>query len=568
MRQQLAEIKGLTKENQKEVEMLESRHKEQRARMEKALLMRLAADEKKQAKETEAVASRVSAEREAAVKKMRAEADAFAKQRLAGSKAQQKNTAAAVKQTEHQYAEAAAERARQEKENEKAAAAEDSVSALKLSKKVKAAKKDARRVVWEGAEERQASIEQLEIKLFEMREAHGQEVRDYLATRAHEQNKIVQEYTLAKTGLGATQARQIAAFYSEKVMREDMRARLAKFDVDALKQKQEVAGQQLEERFALEVEQQKRQQLVEQRDVSKELRQEQKRKLDEFVDKQKEQMRASSDKHQTKAEQKASRDEFVRSLQQEEMQKQQNIRARMLDEDRFMNESHQIQRDGMQQNFAAQMQQLLDKQQAEKDKMDEEFQVRLEGLIILHSRDLAALYRDFAERMIQFQMESIQHAKEMRETHHSQERDLMVKGQTDFRALIQKHHDQEIAYMQVWHNLQLRSCDTAHSQTMKEESLKAIEHDAEVSETKFVKLTSASDRALTKRLADLEETLKEDIETDTSRAQGLLASLNTALQKARKDVSETVEGMNQQIRVAPERVTVFQPVIPSSPYDH
>ena len=528
LRKQVAEIKAMTKQQQKELDLLAARQGEQKGKLVRMYNERLAADQKKRGREDEQANKRATTERENETKRHRAELDTLTKRQQTAQKAWHRERAADEKTQQKDFEEQAAQRAREFKEHEKGREKDDKAE---REKKVREHKKQERKKLHAQEETYLQTVFRQKLEMERLGGEHAQHHRQLDETQDLKEQQRRAHFAAEYDVLQAAHARQQEMLQAEHALRTEELQRTHECEVEAMKQTQEVMLEQLQKRFALENEQLKRQQVLEQRDAAKELRATQKKRLDEFNDRLRGELKNAADKKHAKQEQKGQKEQFVRGLHEEEESSSSAMHKRMAEEDESLRHTHQDQMRAITEAQSAELQDLLAAHQDAMRQHNEAFRVRTEELCLRQCRELAALLRDEQRELTDGTRAHIDARAQARADMHAKEREQLAALGRDLRDLNEHQQQAAKADMDERHHMQLELCDKDKKHTTDRAAVVcAQEADHGWLETQLDTMSQRVDAVCRERQARLDEQQAQQLHDDADAAQQLAARLNSALQ--------------------------------------
>jgi len=542
LRKQLAEIKALAKQHEKEFDMLVSRQNEQKAKMQRMHSDKISADQKKRTREEEYTNKRAVMDRENEAKHQKAEQDALVKQHQASVKAWAREWNAQMKNLQKGFDEKAAQRLKQFKEEEKTREKEDKVE---KEKKMREHKKLERK----NAHAQQEAYQTLVFKQ-EQEWMHACAEQALHLRHLEEKNSVVFEqkrthYQAELSMLKVLHGRQAEALKAETTLHMEALQKEQEFEEEALKQTQQLTREQLSKRFELEVEQQKRQQALEQRDVAKELRMAQKKKKDEFQDKLRDQLKNATDKKQAKAEQKEQKEQFLRGLADEEQKSNSSLKTRMVEEDETLRQNHESQKRALIETQEAALEEL---RAAHKQAFEEhtlQFRRRAEELLVSQCRQCTDLLNVEQTDMIDTIRNQIFSHWEMRGTQQAQQKDLIRKHAEAVRTLTTQQQAALGNDLNTRHSMQNSFAEKDKKHSIDKNALhRQQEADQDWLKKQQEGMVQRADKTCQEELDKMIQEQKREIQEDADQAQRKLDSLKQVLDaehsKIHTFVSETL----------------------------
>lgn len=566
LRRQLAEIKALTKQHQRDYDLLETRHSEQKAKIHKFWADRLGADQTKRSREDEKINRRVALEREAEARRFRADVEALTKQQQGLLKAWARDFGQQQRALQHVFEEQVAQRAKEFKEADKAKEKESRT----VPKKLREQQKVDRRQEYADSEEELALLFRQQMELARTFDENLEQLAllDEANAQLAEQKK--QHFMVEYQTLGAAHRRQMEALRSELAITQDALVHTHEYEEEAMKQMQFLAKEQLARRFLLETQQQERQQALEQRDGAKEIRQRQKKKLDTFVAQQKEELRAATGerKQALKDAQKGARDAYARQLQEEEAQENQAVKKRQDDDDENLRKSHEEQSAALTEMHEAQRVDLQTRYEQAQEKMARDAQLRVEELRLRQCKELVTLMRQEQIEMGGVVRETIRAHFCMRTDSQKREADQLTAQLQAYKVLVVTHQRLHRDLLKARHALQLQLWEKERRRTVDRGVLERQQaHELQQQERVLGLAVQRVEDAIRSRREMLERTHEQQTDDDAERAAHTRAMLARVLDASYARHTEHIAAVLQHNTLVANSLATPKPIVPGTPYD-
>ena len=565
LRRQLAEFKALTKQHQRDYDLLESRHAEQKAKIHKFWADRLSADQTKRGREDEKITRRVALEREAEARRFKADVEALTRQQQGVLKAWARDFGQQQRALQHVYEEQVAQRAREFKDAEKAREKESRSVPKKLREQQRADRKEE----YADGEEELALLFRQQLELTRAFDENLEQLAllDEANTLLAEQKK--QHFAGEYQTLAAAHRRQMEALRSELAITEDALVHTHECEAEAMKQMQFLAKEQLARRFLLETQQQERQQTFEQRDGAKEIRQRQKKKLDAFVARQKEELRASSGdrKQAMKDTQKSARAEFARELEAEEARENEAIRKRQDDDDENLRKSHEEQSAALTEMHEAQRVDLQTRYEQAREQLARDAQQRVEELRLRQCKELASLLRQEQIEMGGVVRETIRAHFCMRADSQKREADQLTAQLQAYKVAVVTHQRRHRDRLKQRHELQALLWEKDRRRSADRTALDRQQAHERLQQDRVAGLAvQRVEDAIRSRREMLERTHEQQIDDDAARAAHTRARLARLLEASYARNTDHIAAVLQQNTLVQNTLAIPKPIVPGTPY--
>ena len=568
LRRQLAEIKALTKQHQRDYDLLESRQAEQKAKIHKFWADRLSADQTKRGREDEKITRRVGLEREAEARRFRADVEALTRQQQGLLKAWARDFGQQQRALQHVFEEQVAQRAKEFKDADKAKEKESRT----VPKKLREQQKVDRRQEYADGEEELALLFRQQLELARVFDENLEQLAllDEANALLAEQKK--QHFVVEYATLAAAHKRQMDALESELALTRDALVHTHEYDEEAMKQTQFLAKEQLARRFLLETQQQERQQAFEQRDGAKEIRQRQKKKLDAFVAQQKEALRASSgDKKAAMAmkdTQRSARDAYARELQAEEARENEAIKKRQDDDDENLRKSHEEQSAALTEMHEAQRVDLQTRYEQAQERLARDAQRRVEELRLRQCKEVVTLMRQEQIEMGGVVRETIRAHFCMRSESQKREADQLTAQLQAYKVLVVTHQRRHRDLLKQRHALQLQLWEKEKRRTVDRGVLERQQaHELQQQERVLGLAVQRVEDAIRSRREMLERTHEQQTADDAERAAHTRARLARLLDASYTRHTEHIAAVLQHNTLVANTLATPKPIVPGTPYD-
>jgi len=340
--------------------------------------------------------------------------------------------------------------------------------------------------------------------------------------------------------------------------------RIQEYEESAMQQTHQLTREQLKKRFVLEEEQQKRQQALEQRDVAKELRQAQKKKLDEFTDKLRGELKNATDKKHTKAEQKQQKDQFMRGLQDEEMKSASHMRSRMEEEDETLRQNHQAQLNALNETQQAQLDELRAAHKKALDDQQLQDRKRSEDLLVTQSKELALLLGLEQQDLIDVVRSQIFEHRSTRSAQQLSQHELLASHCAALMGMSKLHQQQLADDIHNRHSMQLAFCEKDKKHTIdKNALLKSHEADNTWLKQQQDSLSQRVDQACREKEAKLLEIQNKQQKADCEYAKKQLDNVRDKLQSEHDRVLRFVTEALRSNTIADSTIDLPQFTVPT-----
>jgi len=566
LRRQLAEIKALTKQHQRDYDLLEAKQSEQKAKIHKFWVDRLNADQTKRSREEEKISKRVAMDREAESRRFKADIEALTKQQQGVLKTWIRDFTQEQRALMRLFDTQVTQRAKDYKDAEKAKDKESK----SVAKKLREQQKIDRKQEFADQEEEFGLLFNQQIEMSRVFDENMQQLTllDEANNQLTEQKKL--HFSVEYKTLFAAHERQMEALKSEIAIQNEAMVQMHEYEEEAMKRVQSLAKEQLARRFMLETQQQERQQVLEQRDSAKIIRQQKKKLLDQFVSHQKEALRAAtSDKKQAlKEEQKVEREQYSKKLATEEEEENRAIKKKQEEDDEILRSGHAEQSAALTEMHESQRIELQNKIDQEKAKFEQESQTKIEELKIRHCKELVTLMRQEQIEMGGVVREAIRAHFVMRAENQKREMEQLTAQLHAYKVMVVKHQNLHMDLLGQRHSLQLQLWEKEKKHTVEHDVIERQQKAEMAQQKRIVGLACQQvEDSIRSRRETLERTHEQQIDEDADRASHSRTMLAQLLEESYARNTEHVTNTIQPSSNAASTIPMPKPVIPGTPYD-
>jgi len=566
LRRQLAEIKALTKQHQRDYDLLEAKQSEQKAKIHKFWSDKLNADQTKRSREDDKISRRVAMDREAETRRFKADVEALTRQQQGLLKTWIRDFTQEQRALLRLFDSQVAQRAKDYKESEKAKDKESK----NVAKKLREQQKIDRKQEFTDQEEEYSLLFNQQIEMSRVFDENMLQLSllDEANNQLTEQKKM--HFAVEYKTLFAAHERQMEALKSEIAIQTEAMTQTHEYEEEALKQMQFLAKEQLARRFMLESQQQERQQLLEQRDSAKVIRQQKKKMLDEFISRQKEELRAStSDKKQAlKEEQKAEKEEYSKKLAKEEEEENNVIKKKQEDDDEILRSGHVEQSAALMEIHEAQRVEVQNRHEQEKAKLEQESQQRIEDLKVRQCKELVTLMRQEQIEMGGVVREAMRAHFVMRAENQKRELDQITSHLQVYKVMVVRHQNAHMDLLGQRHALQLQLWEKEKKHVIERDVIERQQKSETAQQRRIMGVARQQvEDAIRLRREILDRTHDQQMDEDAESASRTRSMLAQLLEESYTRNTDYVANVIQPSKSVVNTIVMPKPVIPGTPYD-